>query len=43
LEKVAHVLQANLHMFDPLSLRKVWKRLCKRRRSHNQLLPRLCT
>jgi len=42
LEKITHVLQTNLHMFDPPSLRKVRKRLCKRR-SHNRLLPRLCT
>jgi len=41
LDEVTHALQANLHMFDPLSLRKVWKRLCKR--NNNRLLPRLCT
>jgi len=42
LDKVTRVLQTNLRMFDPLSLRKVWKRLCKRR-SHNRLLPQLRT
>jgi len=29
LGKFTHVLQKNLHMFDPLSLHKMWKRLCK--------------
>jgi len=42
LDKITHVLQTNLHMFDPLSLQKVWERLCKQR-SRNRLLPQLCT
>jgi len=43
LGKVTHVLQTNVHMFDPLNLYSVKTVVYLWKRSHNPLSPRFCS